>query len=46
MNLKGFFISENKNVTDYLRLELATDTIHTLKKSAVQLHKDVFIHSD
>lgn len=43
---KRIFISENKNVTDYLRLELATDTIHTLKKSAVQLHKDVFIHSD
>ena len=34
------------NVTDHLRLELATDTIHNLKKSAVQLHKDVFIHSD
>jgi len=34
------------NVTDHLRLELATDTLHKLKRSKVKLHKEAFIHSD
>lgn len=34
------------NVTDHLRLDLAIDTLHNLKKRHVKLHKDAFIHSD
>ena len=34
------------NVTDHLRLELAIDTLHNLKKKKIKLHKDAFIHSD
>lgn len=34
------------NITDHLRLELALDTLHNLKKNKVKLHKDAFIHSD
>lgn len=35
------------NVSDSLKLDITTDTIHKLKKNrAVKLHKDAFIHSD
>ena len=35
------------NVSDSLRLDIATDTIHKLKKNrSIKLHKDAFIHSD
>ena len=35
------------NVSDSLKLDIATDTIHKLKKNrSIKLHKDAFIHSD
>lgn len=34
------------NVTDHLRLDLAIDTLHKLKRKRIKLHKDAFIHSD
>jgi len=35
------------NVSDSLKLYIATDTIHKLKKNrSIKLHKDAFIHSD
>ena len=35
------------NVSDSLQLDIATDTIHKLKKNrSIKLHKDAFIHSD
>lgn len=34
------------NVTDHLKLELATDTLRKLKSSKVKLHEEAFIHSD
>jgi len=35
------------NVSDSLQLDIATDTIHKLKKNrSIKLHNDAFIHSD
>ena len=34
------------NVTDHLKLELAIDTLHKLKKKKIKLHEEAFIHSD
>ena len=35
------------NVSDSLKLDIVTDTIHKLKKNRnIKLHKDAFIHSD